>query len=114
MTGDAADAPHKAAAHERVGRFDLSLPPERAFIAFTPRGEQGWEQDWHPVFHGPDADDSAPGTVFETFHRGQLTVWLVVDRRTPEYLRYSRLTPGWSAGTVTIQLAPQAVAPPSR
>jgi hypothetical protein len=96
------------AVHERTVRLDLSVPPERAFHAFTPRGEQGWEQDWHPVFHGPDDDDSAPGTVFETFHHGELTVWLVVDRRRPDYLRYSRLTAGLSAGTVTVRLVPRA------
>lgn len=57
------------------------------------------------MFHGPDADDTAPGTVFETFHHGELTVWLVADRRRPDYLRYCRLTAGLSAGTVTIRLA---------
>jgi hypothetical protein len=93
---------------EWSGRFELGVPPERAFVAFTPRGERGWASGWDPVFHGPAADDSAPGTVFETQHEDHHTIWVVVDRQPAGHLRYARVTPGVSAGTVTVDLAPTA------
>jgi hypothetical protein len=92
---------------EWTGRFELEAAPGRAFVAFTPRGERGWAPGWEPVFHTPDEDDSLPGTVFEEGHGGHPTIWQVVDRRPGEYLRYSRVTPGVSAGTVTVRLAPR-------
>lgn len=84
----------------------LSRPPEQAFLAFTPRGESGWAPEWQPVFHGPADDDSAPGTVFEVLHGSIPSVWQVVDRTPGHFLRYARTTPGISAGTVTVVLAP--------
>lgn len=89
------------------GRLTLSVPPEQAFVAFTPRGESGWAPEWEPVFHGPAEDDSAPGTVFEVIHGHSHSVWQVVDRIDSAYLRYARTTPGVSAGTVTIELTPE-------
>jgi Polyketide cyclase / dehydrase and lipid transport len=91
---------------EWSGRFELSAPPGRAFAAFTPRGERGWVPGWEPVFAGAADDDTAPGTVFETQHGGRRTTWLVVDRELPAHVRYARVTPGISAGTVTVDLAP--------
>jgi hypothetical protein len=89
------------------GRLTLSVPPEQAFIAFTPRGECGWAPEWNPVFHGPAEDDSAPGTVFEILHGNSRSVWQVVDRTDSAYLRYARTTPGISVGTVTVELRPE-------
>jgi hypothetical protein len=89
------------------GSLTLSAPPERAFVAFTPRGERGWAPEWEPVFHGPAEDDSAPGTVFEVVHGHHRSVWQVVDRRPSTHLRYARTTPGVSAGTVTVDLSPE-------
>jgi hypothetical protein len=93
--------------HQWSGTLILSLPPEQAFVAFTPRGESAWAPEWEPVFHGPADDDSAPGTVFEVIHGHSRTVWQVVDRRDSSYLRYARTTPGLSAGTVTVELTPE-------
>jgi hypothetical protein len=85
----------------------LSAPPERAFVAFTPRGECGWAPGWDPLFHGPAEDDSAPGTVFEIGDGPSRSVWQVVDREPAAHLRYARSTPGVSAGTVTVDLWPE-------
>jgi hypothetical protein len=94
---------------EWTGRFTLTHPPQRAFVAFTARGEIGWASDWNPVFHGPADDDSAPGTVFVTAFPEETIIWQVMDRRPGEYVRYSRVTPGVAAGTVTVVLEPVAL-----
>ena len=89
------------------GTLTLGVPPEQAFVAFTPRGERGWAPEWNPVFHGSAEDDSAPGTVFEVAHGHRRSVWQVLDRTDSAYLRYARTTPGISAGTVTVDVRPE-------
>jgi hypothetical protein len=85
-----------------TGRVQVALPPGEAFRLFTPRGEQDWVNGWEPRFPAPAADDTEPGTVFETHAHGQRTVWLVIDRQWGKRLSYARVTPGDHAGTVTI------------
>jgi hypothetical protein len=78
----------------------VPLPPERAMHLFTPVGERLWAPHWEPRFPaGEDGDGSAPGTVFLTGD----THWVVVDR-TPDRVRYARVTPGVRAGTVEVVL----------
>ena len=80
----------------------VALPPERAMHLFTPVGERLWAPHWDPRFPaGEDGDGSAPGTVFLTGD----THWVVVDR-TPDRVRYARVTPGVRAGTVEVVLRP--------
>lgn len=86
-----------------TGSVAVALPPAAAFVYFTPRGERRWVPGWDPHFPDPVEDDTAPGTVFETHG----TTWLVVDRE-PGRIRYARLTPGRTAGTVTVALADAA------
>jgi hypothetical protein len=88
-----------------TGRIQVPLPPDEAFRLFTPRGEQDWAHGWHPLFPVPAADDTEPGTVFETSAHGQHTVWLVTDRQPGKRLRYARVTPGDQAGTVTVSIS---------
>ena len=85
-----------------TGRIEVALPPGEAFCLFTPRGEQSWAPGWRPDFPVPVADDTEPGTVFETSAHGQRTVWLVTDRQAGTRISYARVTPGDQAGTVTI------------
>lgn len=92
--------------HTWSGSFQLSQPPQRAFVAFTARGEFDWVPGWNASFYGPAEDDTAPGTVFVTTHSGETIIWEVIDSCPPEYLRYSRVTPGASAGTLTVELEP--------
>jgi hypothetical protein len=69
---------------------------------FTPVGERLWASHWDPRFPaGEDGDGSAPGTVFLTGD----THWLV-DDRTPDRVRYARVTPGVRAGTVEVVVRP--------
>jgi polyketide cyclase/dehydrase/lipid transport protein len=88
-----------------TGRLHVGLPPAEAFRLFTPRGEQDWAHGWQPHFPAPAADDTEPGTVFETSAHGQHTIWTVTERVRGCRMAYSRVTPGHQAGTVTVRLA---------
>jgi hypothetical protein len=99
--------------HRRLtGRLTVALPPERAFVLFTPRGEQAWVPGWKPRFPaGTDDgrfDDTEPGTVFETEAHGQATTWIVVERALGRRIRYARVIPQLNAGTVAVALEPAA------
>jgi hypothetical protein len=85
-----------------TGRIQVNLPPHEAFRLFTPRGEQDWVSGWQPRFAAPAADDTEPGTVFETDAHGQRTIWLVLDRQWGKRISYARITPDDNAGIVTI------------
>ena len=87
-----------------TGRIQVGLPPDRAFHLFTPRGEEGWAHGWQPRFPVPVADDSEPGTVFETHAHGQHTIWLVTSREPGQRISYARVTPDEQAGTVTVSI----------
>ena len=90
--------------HRLTGRLTVDLPPDQAFRLFTPRGEQAWAPQWNPHFPAPVADDTAPGTVFQTHTHGQTTTWVVVDRTAGRHIRYARVIPHDNAGTVTVTL----------
>jgi hypothetical protein len=88
-----------------TGRIQVPLPPGDAFRLFTPRGEQDWVHGWNPRFPASAADDTEPGTVFETVAHGQHTIWLVTDRQPGKRISYARVTPGDRAGTVTVVIS---------
>ena len=88
------------------GRFALPLPPREAFHLFTPRGEQLWAEGWKPQFPASTTDDTEPGTVFVTTAHDRVTTWVVVDRVAGETIRYARVVPGVTAGTVRVDLHP--------
>jgi hypothetical protein len=88
-----------------TGRIQVALPPGEAFRLFTPRGEQDWVHGWHPRFPAPAADDTVPGTVFETSAHGQHTTWLVTDCQPGKRISYARVTPGDQAGTVAVTIS---------
>jgi hypothetical protein len=98
--------------HRRLtGLFTVAMPPERAFVLFTPLGEQAWVPGWKPRFPaGTDTtfDDSEPGAVFETDAHGQTATWIVVERERGRRIRYARVIPQLNAGTITVTLAPVA------
>ncbi|MEH1125264.1 SRPBCC family protein [Micromonospora sp. CPCC 206061] len=86
--------------HTLTGRLHVALPPEQAFRLFTARGEEEWAAGWRPHFPVPTDDDTAPGTVFVT----DRTTWVVLDRTAGRHIRYARVVPGISAGTVAVTL----------
>ena len=84
-----------------TGRVHTGLPPEEAFVLFTPRGEERWAEGWHPRFPaGSVEDDTEPGTVFETHG----TYWVVLERDPGRRIAYARVTPGDRAGRVIVTL----------
>lgn len=88
-----------------TGQLGVARPPAEAFVLFTARGEQGWVPGWQPRFPAPTDDDTAPGTVFQTGAHGRTTTWVVVERTPGRRIRYARVAPGDTAGTVTVDLA---------
>ncbi|GAA4385650.1 hypothetical protein GCM10023088_55410 [Actinomadura verrucosospora] len=92
------------ARHRLTGRLAVALPPDEAFPLFTARGERRWVPRWAPSFPAPVADDAEPGTVFQTLDHGRTTTWIVVDATPGRRIRYARVTPGVSAGTVSVVL----------
>jgi hypothetical protein len=83
----------------RSGEVRVALPPDRAIRAFTAEGERAWAPGWAPGY--PAGDDDAPGTVFTTAE----TIWVILER-TALTASYARVTPGVSAGTVSVALRP--------
>ncbi|HLU72481.1 MAG TPA: SRPBCC family protein [Nonomuraea sp.] len=88
-----------------TGHVPVPLPPGEALRLFTPCGEEEWVKGWRPRFPVPAADDSRPGTVFETDSHGERTIWVVADRQEGRSIRYARVTPGSRAGLVTVTAA---------
>ena len=88
----------------RSGEVRVALPPDRAIHAFTAEGERAWAPGWAPEY--PDGDADAAGTVFTTAAHGVDTTWVILER-TPLTAAYARVTPGVSAGTVTVSLRPE-------
>lgn len=87
-----------------TGSFELAAPPNEAFHLFTAPGEKLWVPDWDPTILSGNGTQA--GTVFETGHGNERTIWVVVDfdveaRRA----RYARTTPHSRAGTVEVRLS---------
>jgi len=87
-----------------AGRIHVDLSPGETFRLFTPRGEEDWAHGWHPRFPVNAADDTEPGTVFETLAHGQRATWLVTSREPGKHISYARVIPGEQAGTVTVTM----------
>ena len=94
----------RGAQYRLVGQISVALPPNEAFVLFTPRGEERWADGWQPRFPTPAEDDTTPGTVFETEAGGEHTIWVVLDRKPGRWISYARVTPGSRAGTVSVAL----------
>lgn len=69
---------------------------------FTAEGERCWAEGWDPHYPEP-ARREGPGAVFTTAHGGHVTTWIMVDHQ-PEHIRYARVTPGMTAGTVAVDI----------
>jgi hypothetical protein len=91
-----------------AGRIHVDLPPGEAFRLFTPRGEEDWAHGWRPRFPVSAADDTEPGTVFETHAHDQHATWLVTSRDPGKHISYARVIPGEQAGTVTVMIRASA------
>jgi hypothetical protein len=86
-------------------RVPLGL--EEAMRCFTPEGERDWVDGWDPRYPAGtvEGDGDAADTVFTTHG----TTWVVAVR--DEFLvRYARVSPQESAGTVTVHCTPDGEA----
>ncbi|GAA1059293.1 SRPBCC family protein [Agromyces bracchium] len=89
-----------------VGSFELPLSRREAFRLFSARGEELWVPGWVPRFFVAGADDLEVGTVWQTSgDDGRPTTWVVLDCEAGVSARYARVAEGWTAGTVTVELA---------
>jgi hypothetical protein len=84
------------------GTIRVPLPPAETFNLFTPTGERAWVVGWNPLFPAEVADETNPGTVFQTEHDGSETIWVIVRREPGEVIEYARVTPGDRAGLVRV------------
>lgn len=89
-----------------TGTIQVPLPPKDALALFTPTGERAWAQGWEPQFPSPTADDTEPGTVFQTDHAGRRSTWTVIRRDRGRTIAYVTTTPGDRAGMVTVTCEP--------
>ncbi|TMR00819.1 SRPBCC family protein [Actinomadura soli] len=94
----------------RVAAPRGALPPDESFTLFTPRGEERWVHGWHPRFPVDGADDTEPGTIFETVHDGETTTWVVLACEPDRHISYARVTPGRRAGTVSVDIGDDGTA----
>ena len=80
--------------------LSVHLPAAAALTLFTAEGERRWAGDaWDPRYPVP-ARTEGPGAVFVTRHDHE-TTWIMVDQDATG-VRYTRVTPGVSAGTVSV------------
>lgn len=85
-----------------TGTVEVALPAEQAFVMFTPSGERTWAQGWDPSFPSPGTDETDPGTVFRTVHRGRESIWTVVRCEVGHSIEYAVATPQERCGLVTV------------
>ncbi len=93
--------------HRRMrlrGTVAVRLPPAAALELFTPSGERRWARGWDPSFPAPPADETEPGTVFETGGHGPVT-WVVIGPGSGSAMKYAVVAPGIRAGTIEVACA---------
>jgi hypothetical protein len=85
-----------------TGSITVALPPDEAFVLFTPNGERAWAHGWAPEFPSPVADDTEPGTAFLTRHGERTVIWTVAGREPGRSIRYVSTIPGHRTGLITV------------
>jgi hypothetical protein len=83
-----------------IAELTVDRPPADTIALFTPEGERAWAPGWDPEFPVRQRTQGA-GTVFVTKHAEDVTTWIMVDHDEGG-VRYARVTPGATAGTVAV------------
>jgi hypothetical protein len=78
----------------------VDRPVAATLALFTAEGERQWVPGWDATFPDPDRTHGV-GAVFVTGGTDHTTTWVVVDQRE-DGVRYTRVTPGRTAGTVSV------------
>lgn len=87
-------------------RIVVDVPLERAFMLFTPAGEELWVDGWQPTYVHPDDGRTEAGMVFTTGDGDERTIWTLVDfDRAAHRSRYARCTPASRTGLVEVRCA---------
>jgi hypothetical protein len=82
----------------------IPAPIERAFMFFTPAGEELWVDGWRPRYHWPPDGATRAGMVFSTGDGDNCTLWTLVDfDREQHHVRYARVTPALRSGLVEVR-----------
>lgn len=85
-------------------RIVVDLPVDRAFMLFTPAGEERWVDGWAPRYIHPADGRTAAGMVFSTGAGDETTHWLLADfDRAAHRSRYLRCTPASRMTVVEVQ-----------
>lgn len=93
--------PHRTHACHRI---TVDAPIDRAFMFFTPAGEELWVDGWQPTYLHPADGRTEAGMVFTTGQGDDHTLWLLADfDRAQHRSRYVRCTPASRTGTVEVQ-----------
>jgi len=84
-------------------RLVVDAPVARAFMYFTPAGEELWVDGWRPRYVHPADGATTPGMVFVTGAGDETTFWTLVDfDRDRHRSRYLRCTPASRIAEVEI------------
>jgi hypothetical protein len=84
-------------------RIVVDAPVDRAFMFFTPAGEELWVDGWKPTYVHPCDGRTESGMVFITGQDDELTIWTLADfDRDAHRSRYFRCTPASRTGLVEV------------
>lgn len=87
-------------------RIVVAAPVDRAFMYFTPAGEELWVGGWQPTYVHPADGRTGAGMVFTTGRGDEWTVWTLADfDRETHRSRYFRCTPASRTGVVEVRCA---------
>lgn len=78
----------------------IDRPVAVALALFTAEEERAWAPGWDPAFPDPTRTEGA-GAVFVTTNAEHATIWVMVDQ-DDQGVRYVRVTPDRTAGTVAV------------
>ena len=90
-------------------RIVVDIAVDRAFMLFTPAGEELWVDGWAPRYVHPADGRTEPGMVFTTGAGAEATWWTLVDfDRATHRSRYLRVTP--ASRFAVVEVACEALA----
>ncbi|GLU31577.1 SRPBCC family protein [Trinickia caryophylli] len=85
-------------------RIVVDAPVDKAFMFFTPAGEEWWVDGWKPAYVYPPDGRTESGMVFTTGEGDALTIWSLIDfDLEAHWSRYSRCTPASRTSIVDVR-----------
>ena len=82
----------------------VDAPVDKAFMYFTPAGEELWVDGWRPNYVYPPDGRTVDGMVFITGDGDERTIWTLADfDRAAHRSRYVRCTPASRTSIVEVR-----------